>query len=203
MLNCDKLALSRAGSVLLQDISFEVKSGAALVVMGANGSGKTTLLRTLADLRKPSAGSISWQDVNIAEDPVGYRGHMHFVGHSNAVKREATVRENLVFFAALFGTESVVDAAIHFYKLDNYADISCSKLSAGWLRRVAMARLMISDTHLWILDEPFSNLDSEACTMVENMIITKCSQGGVVVMASHTKPNLSFATYYTLGGEKA
>ena len=198
MLTCDKLALSRGGHVLQKDIGFTVKSGGALVVMGPNGSGKTTLLRTLAGLRKPDAGTIEWLEIPIGYDPVAFRSHMHFVGHTNAVKRELTVIVNLRFFAGLFGTDSIVEAAMHFYKLTEYADMPCGTLSAGWQRRVAMARLMISDTNLWILDEPFSHLDATATTMVENMIITKCSQGGVVVMSSHIKPNIGFATTYEL-----
>jgi heme exporter protein A len=185
-----------AGNQLFKDIGFSLDFGSLLIVKGANGSGKTTLLKILAGLIVPKYGFIFFEDdfgnFEISEDYPRFFSQMQYLGHKNALDGDSTVLENLKFYAKLSGSDDAVFAVIKFFNLDRYLDVHCKHLSAGWQRRVALSRLMLSKSKLWILDEPFSNLDSEMMDITLKMIASFCDQGGKIVMSCHQEVNLPF-----------
>jgi heme exporter protein A len=111
------------------------------------------------------------------------------------------VWDYLQFFCELFGTYEVMEAAVKYLKISEFLEVECRELSAGWRRRVAIARLMLSNSYVWILDEPFVHLDSEGIERLENLITTKCAQAGMVIFSSHMKHTFPFLETLDLKGE--
>ncbi len=115
-----------------------------------------------------------------------FKRQLMMVGHKSAVKLDLTVEENLRFWGRLYGTEMLLPAALKFYNLGRYQETPCKELSAGWQRRVALARLIIAPCKLWLLDEPTNFLDEEAVLLTASLIESRVKQGGIVIAASHS-----------------
>jgi heme exporter protein A len=177
-LTCLNVSIERGGYKLFEDMSFTLLEGAGLVVKGANGSGKTSLLKVLAGLVKPSYGSVALASGYTSSD-------MLYIGHKNAIKGDATVLENLQFWAKLRGEPLLLAAAISHFGLGYYTDTPCRELSAGWQRRVALAKLICCPSKLWLLDEPTANLDAEGEAITLSLIKARIHSGGGVVAAMH------------------
>lgn len=184
MLITENLTCAIGERVIFSGVGFCLQSGALLLLKGPNGSGKTTLLRALAGLLPVETGTITWDDEPIAGN-ANFKRELMLVGHRSAVKLDATVRENLGFWAAFYKTPMLVGAALRFYDLERFADTPARELSAGWQRRVALARLIVSPCKLWLLDEPTNFLDEEAVILTASLIESRVKQGGIVVAASH------------------
>jgi heme exporter protein A len=180
------LSCRRGGRDVLSGLSFRISSGEALILRGPNGSGKTTLLRLMAGLSLPTLGSLLWNGVAISEDPTTHGGRLGFVGHLDAVKSAQTVRENLTFWAQLRGADGAqTTAALKAFGLSHLATIPGRVLSAGQRHRLALARLMVSNAPLWLLDEPTNTLDDAALEALRSVLRGHLDQGGLVVIASH------------------
>jgi len=193
MLVADNLTCRRGERTIFKGLGFCLQEGALLLLKGANGSGKTSLLKMIAGLITPEEGSISWdgalisgQDPLIRGDNTDFKRSLMMVGHKSAVKLDLTVEENLRFWGRLYGTEMLLPAALKFYNLTRYQHTSCKELSAGWQRRVALARLIIAPCKLWLLDEPTNFLDEEAVLLTASLIESRVKQGGIVIAASHS-----------------
>lgn len=175
LLTCTGLACRRQGRMLFSSLGFSLLEGGVLLVVGRNGCGKTTLLRRLAGLSE-------------GEGEVTRPERLLYIGHKDAVKGEATVEANLRFWAELAGEEMLLPAAIHYFGLEFYLDVPCNQLSAGWRKRVALARLLTNPAELWLLDEPYTHLDDEASRLLGGLIESRVRKGGAVVMAAHHLP---------------
>lgn len=184
MLICDKVSCVRGGKPVFGQLGFCLQPGSLLLLKGPNGSGKTSLLRMLAGLLPADAGEILWNGAPI-QGNVEFKADLMMIGHKSAVKLDYTVQENLAFWAKIYGTELLLPAALRFFDLDPFKDTPAGYLSAGWQRRVALARLIVAPCRLWLLDEPTNFLDDEAVILVAKLIETRVQQGGIVVAASH------------------
>lgn len=182
------LSAKRGEDLIFQDISFEIPRGEALVVKGPNGSGKSTLLRVLAGLLPAETGKAK---LVAAAQPVERLGEAcHYLGHRNAMKRELTVDENLVFWKAFFGDFSggagiSVDEAVESVGLGGIVHLPFGYLSAGQQRRMAMAKLLVAWRPVWILDEPTAALDASAEAMFAGLVTTHLARGGIAIAATH------------------
>ncbi|MGY6274840.1 cytochrome c biogenesis heme-transporting ATPase CcmA [Methylomonas sp. MgM2] len=178
------LSCSRDDRLLFLSLSFTLRPGGVLLLEGSNGSGKTTLLRTLCGFREADSGQIFWFGKPVAESH--YFANMAYVGHADGIKKELTVLENLRFSLALSrpGKHSIEDA-LQKVQLAGYDDNPVQTLSAGQKRRLSLAKLLITDPLLWILDEPFTSLDKQGITLIENLIDAHVKQGGMVILTSH------------------
>lgn len=155
-----------------------------LLLKGANGSGKTSLIKQIAGLLPVDEGQILWNGQPIIANEE-YKRDLMYIGHKSAVKLDSTVEENLTFWGKLYGTEMLIPAALKFYDLAKFKDTPTGQLSAGWQRRVALARLIIAPCRLWLLDEPTNFLDEEAVALTAGLIESRVKQGGIVIAASH------------------
>ncbi len=187
------LACERGGRELFSGVSFEVLGGHALVVTGPNGSGKSSLLRILGGLLPPAAGSCHRPTRGSFTHPIGY------LGHANAVKVRLTVQENLHFWAAIFDAVRVVKPALEQVGLGRFADMPAGWLSAGQLRRLALARLLIADARLWLLDEPGTNLDTSGETVLQAELARHQARGGSAVITAPTDFPMVDAARLVLG----
>jgi heme exporter protein A len=184
-------------------LNFALRAGEALAVEGANGAGKTTLIRVLAGLIEPSAGELRWHGVSVDADNRALGG-VALLGHSLGLKGELTPLENVRFRIALHGLRQGIapHQALLSVGLQGYDDVPVRTLSAGQRKRVALAALLVSAAGLWLLDEPYANLDREGQCLVDRMLETHCRRGGAVVFTSHGlyAPTLTQLTTLRLHG---
>ena len=180
------LAVNRAGQEDVSGISFELASGESLVVTGENGSGKSTTLRSLAGLLPLAKGQISLFDENGKQFENPVREYCHFLGHENGMKPTLTVRENLDFWQQFMGEELLpVEEALEEVGLTHAIDNPYYYLSAGQKRRVAIARLLVSDRPIWILDEPTSGLDAHSVRLFAGLAKAFTDDDGILIAATH------------------
>lgn len=184
-LTAEKLACARGDRRLFENLSFRVKAGQALAVEGANGAGKTSLLRLIAGFLAPAGGRLVVQDSAGESDDAEERGKLvGWLGHQDGLKPQLTVAEQLAFWAALY--RGVANAAVlEQVGLKRQADLPCRYLSAGQKRRLALARLLVSQRPLWLLDEPFAALDTSGQALVAQLMALHCGQGGIIIAATH------------------
>ena len=195
-LSGDKLSSVRGGRTLFADLSFGVAAGQALLVMGPNGAGKTTLLRTIAGLLHPAAGRVFMEggapDETLSEQ-------CHYVGHPNAIKTSLTVAENAAFWSRFLGNGGADQAALETFGLAALSDIPAGYLSAGQKRRLGLARLLLADRPLWLLDEPTSSLDQAGQETLTTAVNAHLTRGGMVVAATHMPLGFAKARELHLG----
>ncbi len=178
------LSCIRDDRVLFEQLAFELVSGQVLLLEGKNGSGKTSLLRILCGFREPDTGEINWcgEAVNDSQ----FYAQMAYVGHLDGVKKELTVLENLKMSLALSSVGRYsIDEALAKVHLTGYDDVLVQALSAGQKRRLSLARLLITENVLWILDEPFTSLDKQGIALIETLMTEHCANGGMIVLTSH------------------
>ena len=183
----------RGDREVIGGISVEAVAGDCIHVAGPNGSGKTTLLRVLAGFLAPEQGSVSWGGRPIGADRDAYGANLSYLAHGDGLKPELSARENLAFEVGLRRRveASEIDDALERVGLTGLADEPTAVRSAGQRRRIAMARVMLAATPLWILDEPFTNLDSAGVALVSDMIGRQLDRGGAVLMAAHQPPSIA------------
>ncbi|MDE2133454.1 MAG: heme ABC exporter ATP-binding protein CcmA [Alphaproteobacteria bacterium] len=185
-LDVEDLSCIRGQRALFRGLRFSVDAGRAVSLQGANGAGKTSLLRLLAGFLMPASGTIRLRtdggDIEHAEDRGKFVG---WFGHQDAVKPQLAVREQLAFFARLYGSGRNPDEAMRTFGLLPLAELPGQYLSAGQKRRLALARLQLCARPLWLLDEPLAALDTAGKKLVAQTIVAHCACGGIVVAATH------------------
>jgi len=184
MLICENIECVRGDTTIFRELGFCLQEESLLLLKGPNGAGKSSLLKILAGLMPASKGQVLWHDKPITGNS-DYLRDLMYIGHKSGVKLDCTVRENLEFWAKLYDTEMLVRAAMQFFDLTGFADTYAGELSAGWQRRVALARLIVAPCKLWLLDEPTNFLDDDAVILTASLIEARVKQGGIVVIASH------------------
>ncbi len=182
LLSLNSVACARGGVTLLQDVSFVLDPGKALILRGPNGSGKTTLLRTIAGLQPAEAGEIVAEPESIA-----------YAAHADGLKSALTVEENLTFWAGLFGADSI-DAALEGFDLVSLRHRRAHALSAGQKRRLGLARLLVTGRKVWALDEPTVSLDVNAVAMFAEVVRGHLASGGAALLATHIDLGLEAET---------
>ena len=186
----------RGGALALDSLSLEIERGACFGLIGANGAGKTTTLRILATLLAPSSGraTVDSHDVTAASDRV--RPRIGYMPETYTLVPELTVRDLLDYVAALYGfrgsdKQRRVEAVLSLVDLEGRADHPCGSLSRGLQQRVALARTLVHDPPVLILDEPSSGLDPAARIEVRHILRDLNASGKTIVLSSHILPELS------------
>ena len=188
MLSVHDLACVRGDRRLFAGLAFTLEPRTWIYLTGENGVGKTSLLRMLVGLAPTEAGEIRWQGQPIKQLGDEYKRAVTYLGHHNALKEELTARENLCVGAALSGialSTAEADAILVRLGLAGRAELSVRFLSQGQKRRVSLARLLWSDSPLWVLDEPFVALDTAAIAWLAETLATHLARGGMAILTSH------------------
>jgi heme exporter protein A len=195
LLEVTALELARGGRLLFESLSFSVRREGILLVRGPNGVGKSSLLQVLAGILRPDAGRLGWH----LDHPDG--PSVHYLGHAPGVKSRLTAAENLAFWRQVNGPTGLSAAeALQQVGLGGVADIEAGHLSAGQTRRLALARLLVSDRPVWLLDEPTASLDAAGHELVGRMMRDRAATGGTVMTATHDEiPGMADAQVLDLG----
>jgi len=190
-LSVENLACWRNEQVLFSDLSFSISPENILFLEGENGSGKTSLLRILCGFRLPDEGEINWENETAASVPE-YFQNISYVGHKNGIKDELTVEENLNLMRSMATAEEIkTEDVLKQIGLFKKADVLSRQLSAGQKRKLALARLMMTNNSFWVLDEPFTSLDTASVRFFELLIKKHISRGGLLILTSHHDIDLS------------
>lgn len=177
------LGIRRGERQLFADLSLAVAPGQAALLTGPNGTGKTTLLMALAGIVRPESGEISFP-AHCGES--GTRPAMHLLGYQQGIKPRLTVLENLTFWRQVNGSGGLVpEAALAETGIHRLAGLEAGYLSSGQLRRLALARLLVTPRPIWLLDEPSATLDTAGEALLVRLIEAHRQGGGIAIIATH------------------
>jgi heme exporter protein A len=186
-LSVEKVHVWRGERHVLQGLSVAVRARELLHISGPNGTGKTTLLRVASGLLRPEQGSVAWLGRPILSSRVQYQAQMAYSSHEPALKSDLTALENLRFAVGLKRrvTISELRDVLERTGVGAVADLPTRVLSAGQRRRVALARVLAMNATLWLLDEPYSNLDAAGTELMSGLLQAHVEAGGVALVVAH------------------
>ncbi|TKI03868.1 cytochrome c biogenesis heme-transporting ATPase CcmA [Martelella alba] len=188
MLEVKNLACLREDGLLFSGLDLRIAPGEILLIAGPNGAGKTSLLRILAGLARPEQGAVFWRRRDIRRQRPDYHRDLLYIGHQTGIKRALTPLENLAFYQTAVGQKRDDDAIFHALQqagLAGYEDVPAGGLSAGQQRRVALARLWLGKFRLWILDEPFTAIDSAGVSRLMARFAEHSAARGIILLTTH------------------
>jgi heme exporter protein A len=175
---------------VLAGVALEAAAGECVHVLGPNGSGKTTLLRVIAGLLRPEEGQVACNGRDTEADRDAWCTTFSYLAHSDGLKPELTAHENLAFETGLRRPlrTGEIETALADLGIAHSRDRLAATLSAGQRRRLAFARVMLAGAPLWILDEPYTNLDRDGTVLVSAIISRHLDGGGAALIAAHQPP---------------
>ena len=183
-----QLACQRGDRMLFSGLDLILRAGNFVQIEGHNGIGKTSLLRILAGLATPFEGEVHWNGVDIRKQREEFNHSLLFLGHQSGVKPELSAWENLRFYQQIShcqqGDEALWEVLTKVGLLGR-EDLPASQLSAGQQKRIALARLWLSQAPLWILDEPFNAIDKKGVAVLTQLFEQHAARGGIVILTSH------------------
>ena len=183
---------------MFSGLTFAAPPGTCVQVTGPNGCGKTSLLRMICGLLEPAEGGITWEGENIRSLGEDYFAVLTYLGHRNGVKEELTSIENLRSASGLSGVEISLPGAetiLQEVGLGGRERLPARFLSEGQRRRLALARLGVARTTLWVLDEVLTSLDQAAIRLVQSLITDHLGNGGITIVATHQDLDLSAGSF--------
>ena len=185
-LSAKNLTLIRGERCLFEGLDFALNSGELLILEGRNGCGKTSLMRAIAGMLSLESGEIFWNDDPVLKHRQTFHGALVWLAHRTGLKGDLNMVENLHFERAL-RPQSGRDTEAVYERLgiERLKRLPLRSLSAGQQRRVALARMLLADVPLWLMDEPFTNLDREGRKLVMELVEEHLGGGGMCVMAAH------------------
>jgi heme exporter protein A len=183
----EKVHVWRGERHVLQGVSAQVLPTELLHISGPNGTGKTTLLRVVSGLLRPEQGSVTWLGQSITASRAEYQAVLAYASHEPALKGDLTALENLRFAVGLKRrvTVSELRAALERTDVAGCADLPARVLSAGQRRRVAMARVLAMSASVWLLDEPYTNLDAAGMELISGLLQAHVDGGGLALVVAH------------------
>jgi heme exporter protein A len=199
VLSVHNLSVVKRDRLLFEKINFAVESGCLLYIKGPNGAGKTSMLRVLAGLVESESGHVEFNAQNIQDCRENFNHQLVYFGHKLGINNSLNALENLHFWCQQHQVSASTEALFDVLALLNLIgleDIPIANMSAGQQRRVALARFWLKpEAKLWILDEPFTALDSQGIELLSKQLVAYLEKGGAVVMTSHQQLQLDYPTH--------
>lgn len=195
------LACERGESRLFEHCHLKIESGQWWQIEGHNGIGKTSLLRIIAGLAVPAEGEVLWNNMPIREQRHDYYSHLFYLGHFAGIKPELTAWENLRYYQKIQSlplSDEALWFALDKVGLIGREELPCSHLSAGQQRRVALAKLWLTSSAIWILDEPFTAIDKKGVAELIAHIEQHCQNGGICIFTSHQTAESAYVRSFSL-----
>jgi heme exporter protein A len=191
----EKVHVWRGDRHVLKGVSLELCARELLHIFGPNGSGKTTLLRVASGLLRPEQGSVTWCGQPIAAAGAEFQCALAYASHEPALKGDLTALENLRFMIGLKRRVTLRELRANLEQtgVGASADLPVRVLSAGQRRRVVMARVLASRAALWLLDEPYTNLDTAGSELLSTLLAEHVNGGGSALIVAHHELNLAAA----------
>ena len=185
MLTIQDLSYAYSDRFLFKNLSFHLNPGEVIKISGANGSGKTTLIKILTGILKNYKGKISLK--NEEEKPLkNLSDEIFYMGHKNALKENLTVQENLQHdFRLLNSNKNELDSYLEKLNLKEFLFTRVSELSEGQKRKIILACCLASNSSIYLLDEPFINLDVDSQEIIMEAMDSKIHNGAAVIFTSH------------------
>jgi heme exporter protein A len=174
--------------LILRGIDLSIKKGETVAILGPNGAGKSTLLKVLATLIKPTSGLVKINGLDLKKDHIEIKKTLGYLPHSSLLYDHYSPLENLVFFGNIYGVKNVEEKAIQLVKevgLSFFLNEPVKNFSRGMIQRIAIARAIVHDPEVLLLDEPHTGLDQGAITILNNVILSMKDKGATTLMVTH------------------
>jgi heme exporter protein A len=182
---CDNLTIHQEGQIILKNISFTLFPGAFIRLEGPNGSGKTSFLRALARLDRTNSGKLYYNKCLVDDFPEDYNKIILYLSDKEAFDEDLTLLENLTFWAELYDSFLLLPATIATFSLENQLNKKVYQISKGFKHRLLLSLLFLKTSRIWLLDEPFVNLDKETRFLVKNLFSSHLTNGGIIIYSDH------------------
>lgn len=184
----ENLACQRGDKVLFHHLNLQIQAGDFVQIEGHNGIGKTSLLRIVAGLAIPLEGKVRWNSEEIFKQREAFNYDLLYLGHQSGIKPELNAWENLCFYQQISHChqgDEILWNVLQTVGLLGREDIPAAQLSAGQQKRIALARLWLSEAPLWIVDEPFNAIDKKGVAVLTALFEQHAQRGGIVILTSH------------------
>jgi heme exporter protein A len=188
MIEIKKLTKQADNKLILRGIDLSITQGETVAILGPNGAGKSTLLKVLATLIKPTSGLVKINGLDLKKDHIEVKKMFGYLPHSSLLYDHYTPLENLVFFGNLYGVKDVEDRArklVNEVGLSFFINEPVKNFSRGMIQRIAIARAIIHEPKIMLLDEPHTGLDQGAISILNNVILSMKQKGCTTLMVTH------------------
>ena len=193
MLIVKDLSVQRLEKTIFENISLSLSPSNITILKGKNGSGKTSLLKAILNIIEPSFGSIYWKGKLLKKNLYDFYNHVTYIPDTTTSLKKLTITDNINIWKKFFISDinnAQIESALRTLKLDNNLNKKVGTLSFGETKKLEFLRLIIENKNVWILDEPFSNLDDDSIELMKQTFEDHCAKEGSIIFSSHQNPGI-------------
>ena len=193
MLIVKDLSIQRLEKIIFENINLSLSPRNITILKGRNGSGKTTLLKAILNIIEPSFGSIYWKGKLLKKNLYDFYNHVTYIPDTTTSLKKLTITDNINIWKKFFISDinnAQIETALKTLKLDNNLNKKVGTLSFGETKKLEFFRLIIENKNVWILDEPFSNLDDDSIELMKQTFEDHCAKEGSIIFSSHQNPGI-------------